>query len=157
MSAPPRVTHHPRKGDASTRLLKEILTFAKRPSVQEVDRRVLLADLPGFVDRGLAGRPAAFRLGRIEDAARKIPVGDYYEGLALSRATDVIAQARRDMAVSALMRFGKESDPAQAWFDSSGERLNETRKRMSAIVESGELSVSRLAVASGLMADLSAL
>ncbi|MGH6763422.1 MAG: NAD-glutamate dehydrogenase [Phyllobacterium sp.] len=97
----------------------------------------------------------AFRLGRIEDAARKIQVGDYYEGLALSRATDVIAQARRDIAVSALMRFGTESDPAQAWLDSSGERLNETRKRMSAIVESGELSVSRLAVASGLMADLS--
>ena len=53
----------------------------------------------------------AFRIGRIEDAARSIPLSDYYDGLALTRAGDMIAAARRGMAVAALTGHGKADDP----------------------------------------------
>ncbi|WP_027231063.1 NAD-glutamate dehydrogenase [Phyllobacterium sp. UNC302MFCol5.2] len=97
----------------------------------------------------------AFRIGRIEDAARGVSVADYYDGLALARATDLISQARRGIAVAALSRHGKNADPAKDWLTSRGARVDEVRQRMANIVESGDLTVSRLAVAAGLLSDLS--
>lgn len=97
----------------------------------------------------------AFRIGRIEDAARSVSVADYYDGLALARATDLISQARRGIAVSALTQHGKKADPAKEWLASRGSRLDEVRQRMANIVETGDLTVSRLAVAAGLLSDLS--
>ncbi|RVA82312.1 NAD-glutamate dehydrogenase, partial [Mesorhizobium sp. M7A.F.Ca.CA.004.01.1.1] len=44
----------------------------------------------------------AFRIPRVEDAARSITPSDYYDQLALSRATDTIGAARRGIAVAAL-------------------------------------------------------
>jgi len=95
-----------------------------------------------------------FRIGRIDEAARTIPTNDYYDGLALARAADTIGQARRGIAVSALKRFGKEDDPLAAWIEAGGERVARTREKLLALTESGETSVSRLLVASGLVADL---
>jgi len=97
----------------------------------------------------------AFRIGRIEDAARGVSVADYYDGLALARATDLISQARRAIAVAALSQHRKTSDPAKDWLASRGGRVDEVRQRMANIVESGDLTVSRLAVAAGLLSDLS--
>ncbi|MEK1854004.1 MAG: NAD-glutamate dehydrogenase [Phyllobacterium sp.] len=97
----------------------------------------------------------AFRIGRIEDAARGVSVADYYDGLALARATDLISQARRGIAVAALSKFGKQTDPAKDWLVSRGARVDEVRQRMANIVETGDLTVSRLAVAAGLLSDLS--
>jgi glutamate dehydrogenase len=97
----------------------------------------------------------AFRIGRIEDAARGVSVADYYDGLALARATDLISQARRGIAVAALSKYGKQTDPAKDWLVSRGARVDEVRQRMANIVETGDLTVSRLAVAAGLLSDLS--
>ncbi|MBN9046111.1 MAG: NAD-glutamate dehydrogenase [Rhizobiales bacterium] len=96
----------------------------------------------------------AFRIGRIEEAAKSIPVTDYYDGLALSRASETIMQAARGICVAALKRFAKESDPAAAWLAADGERIGLVRNRMVALTEGGDLTVSRLAVAAGLMSDL---
>ncbi|HVW55656.1 MAG TPA: NAD-glutamate dehydrogenase [Rhizobiaceae bacterium] len=95
-----------------------------------------------------------FRIGRIDEAARTIQTNDYYDGLALARAADTIGQARRGIAVSALRRFGKEADPLAAWIDAGGERVARTREKLLTLTESGDASVSRLSVASGLVADL---
>jgi glutamate dehydrogenase len=97
----------------------------------------------------------AFRIGRIEDAARGVSIADYYDGLALARATDLISQARRGIAVAALSKYGKQADPAKDWLVSRGARVDEVRQRMANIVETGDLTVSRLAVAAGLLSDLS--
>ncbi|PSH60601.1 NAD-glutamate dehydrogenase [Phyllobacterium endophyticum] len=98
----------------------------------------------------------AFRIGRIEDAARGVSVADYYDGLALARATDLISQARRGIAVAALTKYGKGGgDPAKDWLASRGAHVDEVRQRMVNIVETGDLTVSRLAVAAGLLSDLS--
>ena len=96
----------------------------------------------------------AFRIGRIEDAAADISTSDYYEGMALSRAGDTIGAARRGMAVAALTGFGKKVDPVAAWLEAGGERIAKTRERLVALTEGGDITVSRLTVASGLMSDL---
>ena len=98
----------------------------------------------------------AFRIGRIEDAAAMITATEYYDGLALSRAADVISAARRGISVSALGGFSKQADPVDAWLKSGGERVSRARERLQTLTEGGELTVSRLSVASGLMGDLTA-
>jgi glutamate dehydrogenase len=96
----------------------------------------------------------AFRISRIEDAAADISTSDYYEGMALSRAGDTIGAARRGMAVAALTGFGKKGDPVAAWLEAGGERIAKARERLVALTEGGDITVSRLTVASGLMSDL---
>jgi len=97
----------------------------------------------------------AFRIGRISDAARAIQPADYYDGLALSRATETVSAARRGMAVAALKGNGKAGDPVAAWLEDGGERVARARERLQALTEGGDLTVSRLTVAAGLMSDLS--
>ena len=97
----------------------------------------------------------AFRVGRISEAARSIGPTDYYDGLALSRAMDMIDTARRGMAVAALVNHGKKADPVAAWLEDGGERIARTRERLQALTEGGDITVSRLTVAAGLMTDLS--
>ena len=96
----------------------------------------------------------AFRISHIEDAAGSIVTSDYYEGMALSRAGDTIGAARRGMAVAALTGFGKKGDPVAAWLEAGGERIAGTRERLQALTEGGDITLSRLTVASGLMSDL---
>ncbi|WP_425350224.1 NAD-glutamate dehydrogenase [Phyllobacterium phragmitis] len=98
----------------------------------------------------------AFRIARIEEAARAIPVADYYDGMALARANDTIAQATRAITIAALTRFGDEKDPAKAWLAGGNTQVEAIRQRMTALVEDGDLTASRLAVAAGLMSDLAA-
>ncbi|MBO6717265.1 MAG: NAD-glutamate dehydrogenase [Rhizobiaceae bacterium] len=96
----------------------------------------------------------AFGIGRLEDAARNIQPSDYYDGLALVRANDMIGTARRRFAVTAL-REGKDgSEPVTAWIELGKERVARARERLLALTESGELTVSRLTVAAGVMSDL---
>ena len=96
----------------------------------------------------------AFRVGRISDAARSITPADYYDGLALSRATETMGAARRGMAVAALTSHAKASDPAAAWLEAGGDRVVRARDRLQALTEGADMTVSRLTVAVGLMADL---
>jgi glutamate dehydrogenase len=96
----------------------------------------------------------AFRIGRIEDAASAITPSDYYEDMALSRAADTIGAARRGIAVAALSGHGKQADPVASWLEAGGERVARTRERLQALTEGGDITVSRLSVAAGLMSDL---
>jgi glutamate dehydrogenase len=98
----------------------------------------------------------AFRIGRVEDAARSIQTGDYYEELALTRALDTIGAARRGIAVAALRAARKGGEALPAWLAAGGERVVRTRDRLQALTEGGDISVARLSVAAGLMADLAA-
>jgi glutamate dehydrogenase len=99
----------------------------------------------------------AFRISQVEDAAGSIATSDYYEGMALSRAIDTIGAARRGMAAAALGGHGKKGDPVSAWLEAGGERIGKTRERLMALTEGGDITVSRLTVASGLMSDLAGL
>ena len=83
-----------------------------------------------------------------------ITPSDYYDGLALSRATDMIGAARGGIAISALSGFADSADPVDAWLDACGDRIARTRERLQALTEGGDITLSRLSVASGLMSDL---
>lgn len=96
----------------------------------------------------------AFRIGRIADAARSIQPADYYDGLALSRAVDTINVARRDMAAAALAAHADAGDPVAAWLEAGGDRIARVRERLIPLTEGGDITVSRLSVAAGLMVDL---
>ena len=91
----------------------------------------------------------AFRIGRINEAARALSPTDYYDGLSLSRALETIGAARRGMAAAALAGHGGAADPVAAWLEAGGERVARTRERLQALTEGGDLTVSRLTVASG--------
>jgi glutamate dehydrogenase len=96
----------------------------------------------------------AFRISRIEEAAHEVSTSDYYDGLALSRGLDMIAAARRGIAVQALTGFSKSADPVAEWLKAGGERIAKVRDRLVGLTEGGDITVSRLTVAAGLMADL---
>ncbi|WP_378947089.1 NAD-glutamate dehydrogenase [Mesorhizobium sp. ANAO-SY3R2] len=138
--------------------------LAERLSLLEVGEMVpdiaLVAKtaMADIVDAAKAffGVSEAFRIPRIEDAANSIATSDYYEGLALSRASDTIGAARRGIAVAALAGFGNAADPVAAWLEAGGARIGRIRERLQALTEGGDITVSRLTVAAGLMSDLSA-
>ena len=48
-----------------------------------------------------------FRIGRIDLAAHRANISDYYEALAIARCLDEIGAARRTITQAALERFGK--------------------------------------------------
>jgi glutamate dehydrogenase len=99
----------------------------------------------------------AFRIGRIEEAARQIQPADYYEGLALARANDMIGAARRGITASTLKGARGAGDPVAAWLEAGGEKVRRTRERLQALTEGGDITVARLTVAAGLMSDLAGL
>ena len=66
----------------------------------------------------------------------------------------MIATARRGIAVSALQAGAKDGTAVATWIDTGGDRVSRARERLLALTESGEITVSRLSVAAGLMADL---
>jgi glutamate dehydrogenase len=96
----------------------------------------------------------ALRISRIEESARALSPSDYYDAMALSRAEDTIDAARRAIAIAALKDHGKAADPVAAWIETGGPRIGRLRERLQALTEGGEITVSRLTVAAGLMADL---
>ena len=71
-------------------------------------------------------------------------------------AVDTIGAARRGIAVAAFTAHGDASDPVAAWLEAGAARIAPVRERLQALTESGDITVSRLSVASGMMADLSA-
>ena len=95
-----------------------------------------------------------FRIGRIEQAADQIAVGDYYDGLALLRACDMIRRARESITVAALRGYGTHKSPAEAWLESDPVQIQQTRTRIEALTESAETTLSKLTVAAGLLGDL---
>ncbi len=100
------------------------------------------------------GTTELFRIGRIVDASRAIATNDYYDGLALVHANETIASARRRIAVAVLKSHGKSGDPVKQWVDKSGSQVSQTVDRMLELTDSGEITLSRLAVAAGLVNDL---
>ncbi|WP_210212743.1 hypothetical protein, partial [Mesorhizobium sp. M7A.F.Ca.ET.027.03.2.1] len=58
------------------------------------------------------------------------------------------------IAVAALTGHAGTADPVAAWLDAGGERVARIRERLQALTEGGDITVSRLSVASGLMSDL---
>ena len=96
----------------------------------------------------------ADRLGtsRIVAAARRVPAADRFDRLALDRALDTLADARRRIATEALLADKEAADPFGAWI---GKRARAVERAFATFIgEAAEPSVARVTVAANLVADL---
>jgi len=92
-------------------------------------------------------------INRLDEAGRKIPVIDYYDGLALSQAGDRITESLRRLVLHVLQKFGAENNPAQSWLDALPPHIGGVIEQMQALTR-GDITLSRFIVAAGLMADM---
>ncbi|MAS04494.1 MAG: NAD-glutamate dehydrogenase [Ahrensia sp.] len=98
-----------------------------------------------------------FRIGRLERLAYDLSTEDYFDGLAQNRALDNIYAARIAITNAALAAAGAKKsarDAAAEWHDANELRIARVQDRIGDMTTSGGLTVSRLTVAAGLLADL---
>jgi glutamate dehydrogenase len=96
---------------------------------------------------------AYFQLDRIVAAAQEIELGDHFDRLALDRALVELASSQRAIAAEALSTGKSGEEAVQAWVALRGREVERVRASVHEIAASG-LSLSKLAVAVGLLADL---
>ena len=124
-------------------LLPEIMQIADRTK----------ASLARAMD-GFFAVSEAFRIGRIIENARRLQPTDQYDSLALTRSIDRIGAARREIVCAALIAHEGHKQPVQAWLANDTLRIERIGKEIAALVDSGEPSISKMAVAAGLLGDL---
>ena len=95
-----------------------------------------------------------FGIGRLEAALFGLNTPDYYETLALERAGNQIASARRRLTTTALREHSDAAEPAQAWAESREGAVTRIGRQIADLAGAGETSVPRLTVAAGLLSDL---
>lgn len=97
---------------------------------------------------------ATFSLGRITEQSESIPMDDYFDRMALDRALANLMRAQRNLTVSVLSLSKGNPEVALAkWMDLRADDVTRTLGLVSGMIE-GQLSVSRLSVAAGLLSDL---
>ncbi len=96
-----------------------------------------------------------FKIGRIDALALNLDVSDYYEALALDRVRDNLSEAHNQMTANVLDLATTKKDGLTIWLENQGEAIERTVKAVNAITDSDDLTVSKFAVAAGLLSDLS--
>lgn len=91
-----------------------------------------------------------FRIAALIELSRAIPIGDYYDGLALDRARGMLADAHRRIAAVAFMA----GDGLDGWLTAHGGEVQRTLAAVGDITQGDVPSVSRFAVAAGMISDL---
>ncbi|MCZ7661162.1 MAG: NAD-glutamate dehydrogenase [Xanthobacteraceae bacterium] len=96
---------------------------------------------------------AVFRLDRIRGAARDVRVTDHYDWLVRDRALDSIAESERRIAAQMLGSGAAGAAAIEAWVAPRTGEVDRIRMTMQDMTSSG-LTLSKLAVAAGLLGDL---
>ena len=95
-----------------------------------------------------------FRLGRITEQSHTIKVTDHYDRMALDRALANVMRAQRDLSEDVLAAGdGPIAERMNAWDTNFAGEIARIEKMVTELTE-GELTVSRLSVAAGLLSDL---
>lgn len=95
-----------------------------------------------------------FKLGRLDALAQNIPTTDYFDGLAVQRARQVVGEAHRAITSDVLSAGAPGQVDMSLWIAGHESSLERTIQAVEGIVENGTLTVSKLAVAAGLLSDL---
>ncbi|AGF75107.1 NAD glutamate dehydrogenase [Bartonella australis AUST/NH1] len=93
------------------------------------------------------------RINRINEASQTIPVLDYYDDMALSRAREDIAESLRRIVIKILKNYGEKSDPLAAWSKIGKDQIHNVTNRIGALIEK-DLNISRFTFAAGMIAQL---
>jgi glutamate dehydrogenase len=96
---------------------------------------------------------AFFRLDHIANAARNIPISDYFDRLALDRARDSIGDAERRLTAVMVGNGAAGAGAVEAWVAPRKSEVERIRGAIHEIANSG-LTLSKLAVAASLLGDL---
>ena len=95
-----------------------------------------------------------FKLGGIIDAGTRIVLADRFDRMALDRALANLMRAVRDLTTDVLASGdGDISDRLSIWHDGQARAIDRAAGSVQELTE-GDLTVSRLSVAAGLLADL---
>jgi glutamate dehydrogenase len=95
-----------------------------------------------------------FRVNRLIVAGERIGTSDHYESLALSRSLQQLASARRDIVIAVLTEHRKDKKPVEAWIAGDRLRVNRIGAELMSLSEGGDLTLSKISVAAGLLGDL---
>ena len=93
----------------------------------------------------------AFRVGRMVQATRTLATADWFDTLALDQALATIHLARREITKAVLAGDGDVDD----WAGRKGPLVERSKGQIASMLESGQLTISRLSVAANLLAELS--
>tara|TARA_R110002096_G_scaffold220891_6_gene409476 strand:+ start:161 stop:4939 length:4779 start_codon:yes stop_codon:yes gene_type:complete len=95
-----------------------------------------------------------FKLGRLDAMAQNIAITEYFDGLAVQRARQVLGEAHRAITMDVLKAIPDGNVDASLWMAGHEASIKRTIQAVEEIVENGTLTVSKLAVAAGLLSDL---
>jgi len=119
---------------------------------------VLVADRTGtdVLDAAIAffGVLDVFRLGRVIEAGSRIVLADKFDRMALDRALANLMRAQRDLTAD-VIAAGTGAIPArlEAWRAARPDAITRVIDAVQSLTD-GDMTVSRLSVAAGLLADL---
>jgi glutamate dehydrogenase len=96
----------------------------------------------------------AFGLGRVIEEGNGIVLADRFDRMALDRALANLARAQRDLTADVLaVNGGDVAGRLDRWRNSRPEAIARTTAAVRDLTE-GDMTVSRLSVAAGLLSDL---
>ena len=91
-----------------------------------------------------------FRIGELRAAAESMAVTDYFDRLAINSTLGILADAHRQLAVDVLDGPGNFA----AWQEAGAKTIARTKSNLGEILDGGELTLARLAVAASQARDL---
>ncbi len=96
------------------------------------------------------------RLGidRLAARAGRVEVSDYFDRLALGRAGESIFATQRSLVAEILRGANAKADPLSAWAKSNGEAFERAERSMAEMIDSGDLTLAKVAVAGSYLQDL---
>lgn len=109
-----------------------------------------------------------FKIAKLDRTARTVVSQDYYDGLALERARRTLGDAHRSLCMKVLRSAVAHEDGnarhdsgigraiAERWIEANRTDIERTTEAIVDILDNEIVSVSRIAVAAGLLADLAA-
>ncbi|GAB5374481.1 MAG: NAD-glutamate dehydrogenase [Acuticoccus sp.] len=144
--------------ESARRLALVPLAIAALDIVTVADRR----EVPLFEAAEVwFGVDQRFRFGALDDIAKQVDVSEYYDGLALDRARRALADAHNTLALNVLSStspaIGNGTERLADWLSSRQRMIARTERAVDEVVNSGEVSISRIAVASGMLSDLASM
>ncbi|MDR3493976.1 MAG: NAD-glutamate dehydrogenase [Ancalomicrobiaceae bacterium] len=130
------------------------IRLAHLPLEAAIGDIALIAEAAGQ-DRSLAAEAYfhvadAFRIDRLEQLSQAILITDYYDGLALDRARGDLGDAHRALARAALAAAGG----LDGWMKANHVSVERALAQVGELAGADRLTVSRFAVAAGIIADL---
>ena len=106
------------------------------------------------VARAFFGIGVRLGIDRLAARAGQVEVGDYFDRLALARSVESVFGSQRSLVAEILCGSTARSDPLAVWAKKNGDALGRTEEAMTEMIESGDLTLAKVAVAGSYLQDL---